>query len=159
MFVRPSPDAAEKRGWGGRIRTSEYGSQSPAPYRLATPHRRFGREPRVPRLSESRCCAGFRRRTREAQPQGAARKGSPQKVKSSPFYGLLATGRARRSYSARVSVRVSSALLPPFDSGRMQRAAAALLRNRPKTADPLPDIAEATAPASRSDDLSVVISG
>src|SRR4029450_10877341 len=26
-------------GWGGRIRTSEYGIQSPAPYRLATPHR------------------------------------------------------------------------------------------------------------------------
>ena len=24
-------------GWGGRIRTFEYGSQSPAPYRLATP--------------------------------------------------------------------------------------------------------------------------
>src|SRR6516162_11213378 len=24
-------------GWGGRIRTSEYGIQSPAPYRLATP--------------------------------------------------------------------------------------------------------------------------
>src|SRR3954466_8635958 len=26
-------------GWGGRIRTSEYGIQSPAPYRLATPQR------------------------------------------------------------------------------------------------------------------------
>src|SRR5207244_1564271 len=26
-------------GWGGRIRTSEYGIQSPAPCRLATPHR------------------------------------------------------------------------------------------------------------------------
>src|SRR5436190_3853439 len=26
-------------GWGGRIRTFEYGIQSPAPYRLATPHR------------------------------------------------------------------------------------------------------------------------
>src|ERR1043166_615901 len=25
-------------GWGGRIRTFEYGIQSPAPYRLATPH-------------------------------------------------------------------------------------------------------------------------
>src|SRR5262245_54164826 len=25
------------KGWGGRIRTSEYGIQSPAPYRLATP--------------------------------------------------------------------------------------------------------------------------
>jgi hypothetical protein len=27
-----------KAGWGGRIRTFEYGIQSPAPYRLATPH-------------------------------------------------------------------------------------------------------------------------
>src|SRR5262249_30259538 len=26
-------------GWGGGIRTPEYGIQSPAPYRLATPHR------------------------------------------------------------------------------------------------------------------------
>src|SRR6185436_947199 len=26
-------------GWGGRIRTFEYGIQSPAPYRLATPQR------------------------------------------------------------------------------------------------------------------------
>src|SRR6476619_4806622 len=31
-------------GWGGRIRTSEYGGQSPAPYRLATPQ--FCRPPR-----------------------------------------------------------------------------------------------------------------
>src|SRR5262245_6707903 len=29
-------------GWGGRIRTFEYGIQSPAPYRLATPHRSHG---------------------------------------------------------------------------------------------------------------------
>src|SRR4030095_393897 len=27
-----------RAGWGGRIRTSEYGIQSPPPYRLATPH-------------------------------------------------------------------------------------------------------------------------
>src|SRR6478609_10542263 len=27
----------QKDGWGGRIRTFEYGIQSPAPYRLATP--------------------------------------------------------------------------------------------------------------------------
>src|SRR4051794_33727087 len=30
---------ARASGWGGRIRTSEYGIQSPAPYRLATPQR------------------------------------------------------------------------------------------------------------------------
>lgn len=29
-------------GWGGRIRTFEYGIQSPAPYRLATPHLAIG---------------------------------------------------------------------------------------------------------------------
>src|SRR5258705_1546080 len=30
--------AVNTAGWGGRIRTFEYGIQSPAPYRLATPH-------------------------------------------------------------------------------------------------------------------------
>src|SRR5262245_6633824 len=34
-----SPIHASRCGWGGRIRTFEYGIQSPAPYRLATPHR------------------------------------------------------------------------------------------------------------------------
>ena len=32
--------ATAPSGWGGRIRTFEYGIQSPAPYRLATPHSR-----------------------------------------------------------------------------------------------------------------------
>jgi hypothetical protein len=47
MALRPSaPNPAGHRrhgvaGWGGRIRTSEYGIQSPAPYRLATPHQLF----------------------------------------------------------------------------------------------------------------------
>src|SRR5258706_9837531 len=33
-----SPPPHWRVGWGGRIRTFEYGIQSPAPYRLATPH-------------------------------------------------------------------------------------------------------------------------
>src|SRR3989442_15602758 len=37
-------------GWGGRIRTFEYGIQSPAPYRLATPHHE-GRDVEVPSRS------------------------------------------------------------------------------------------------------------
>src|SRR6188768_53287 len=32
------PQTPSLNGWGGRIRTFEYGIQSPAPYRLATPH-------------------------------------------------------------------------------------------------------------------------
>src|SRR3954447_19689524 len=37
--MKGSPIATASRvGWGGRIRTFEYGIQSPAPYRLATPH-------------------------------------------------------------------------------------------------------------------------
>ena len=44
---RQPPDT----GWGGRIRTSEYGIQSPAPYRLATPHHSSRRTPRRD------CCA------------------------------------------------------------------------------------------------------
>src|SRR4051812_45698155 len=37
--LRPSrPSGGFLVGWGGRIRTFEYGIQSPAPYRLATPH-------------------------------------------------------------------------------------------------------------------------
>ncbi len=45
VTVRSPPSARRQRGtdrqeigWGGRIRTFEYGIQSPAPYRLATPH-------------------------------------------------------------------------------------------------------------------------
>src|SRR5437773_1136233 len=38
--MKGSPTAtASQNGCGGRIRTFEYGIQSPAPYRLATPHR------------------------------------------------------------------------------------------------------------------------
>src|SRR5215510_2876240 len=37
-FTRFARAPARKLGWGGRIRTFEYGIQSPAPYRLATPH-------------------------------------------------------------------------------------------------------------------------
>jgi hypothetical protein len=33
------PAEAERRGWDGRTRTCECGSQSPVPYRLATSHR------------------------------------------------------------------------------------------------------------------------
>src|SRR5262245_4336151 len=35
----PITTAASQVGWGGRIRTFEYGIQSPAPYHLATPQR------------------------------------------------------------------------------------------------------------------------
>ena len=34
----PATTLPSGAGWGGRIRTFEYGIQSPAPYRLATPH-------------------------------------------------------------------------------------------------------------------------
>jgi hypothetical protein len=34
----PITESPCENGWGGRIRTFEYGVQSPAPYRLATPH-------------------------------------------------------------------------------------------------------------------------
>src|SRR4029453_15419916 len=39
-LMSPHSCLAQNRtvGWGGRIRTFEYGIQSPAPYRLATPH-------------------------------------------------------------------------------------------------------------------------
>jgi hypothetical protein len=43
------PRSAAKAGWGGRIRTFEYGIQSPAPYQLGhapedfTPDRVLGR--------------------------------------------------------------------------------------------------------------------
>ncbi len=63
---QPSPPSyPPMAGWGGRIRTSEYGSQSPAPYRLATPH--HGTPPRSasPLLSKNRSEAvglGWRKR-------------------------------------------------------------------------------------------------
>src|SRR6516225_4558241 len=40
--VGAEPACPGESGWGGRIRTSECGSQSPVPYRLATPHQRTG---------------------------------------------------------------------------------------------------------------------
>ncbi len=47
--IRPSPLRALLIvvGWGGRIRTFEYGIQSPAPYRLATPHHFWSRHARI----------------------------------------------------------------------------------------------------------------
>src|SRR5688500_18242504 len=36
-------------GWGGRIRTFEYGIQRPAPYRLATPHHGHRQTPSIGR--------------------------------------------------------------------------------------------------------------
>ena len=91
----------------------------------------------------------------QAQPQGAARQACPQKVKSSRFHGLLATGRARRSYSARRHGAGQRAPVAPLRQRLDHAPAAARLRNSPKTADPLPDIAAATAPASRSAAFSV----
>ena len=83
-------------GWGGRIRTSEYGIQSPAPYRLATPQRGSWRGPRISRLG-SHPVRDRLARTFEAQPQGAAHQACPQEVKSSRFQAFFATGRDRRS--------------------------------------------------------------
>src|SRR6185436_13425585 len=37
LILGPVEGPKTRFGWGGRIRTSEYGIQSPAPYRLATP--------------------------------------------------------------------------------------------------------------------------
>ena len=96
-------------GWGGRIRTSEYGFQRPAPYRLATPHRRSAATLTRRAQRRGRPAKVSPPNSREAQPQGAARKGCPQEVKCSRFQRFLATGRPRRSYWAREMVLVSNA--------------------------------------------------
>src|SRR5262249_57533155 len=72
---------------------------------------------RAPVVSAPRKSPGLEtnRSDSEAQPQGAARQACPQEAKCSPSQGFLATGRARRSYSARVIVRVRSARFPPFE--------------------------------------------
>src|SRR3990170_1259998 len=64
----PTPRSAASRiGWGGRIRTFEYGIQSPAPYRLATPQRNTASglrrptgRPRRGLVGGGRCCAPLR---------------------------------------------------------------------------------------------------
>ena len=74
-----------QRGWGGRIRTSEYGSQSPAPYRLATPHRGSDAATAPRRL---RSVTTRRRR-------GTSRRGPPacpQKVKSTGSHAPFGNG-------------------------------------------------------------------
>ena len=135
------PPPGSSSGWGGRIRTSEYGIQSPAPYRLATPHRRSARPLARSTVGHASSNRAHHRRDPLAR---------PQKVKSTGL-GRRAIGRGRGARARRgVSVRVSSARAPLRDSGLTARSAAARLRNRPKTAEPLPDIAAATAPASCS---------
>src|SRR4029453_11075545 len=41
LFVICRKSSGSGCGWGGRIRTFEYGIQTPAPYRLATPQHRL----------------------------------------------------------------------------------------------------------------------
>jgi hypothetical protein len=56
-------------------------------------------------------------------------------------------------------VRLSRTVAPLDDSCDTARKAAGRARKSPKTAEPLPDMAAAMAPASRSDALIVAISG
>ena len=62
----------------------------------------------------------------------------------------LGSRRPRFSCAARDSVWLRKTACAIFASGRRARAAAGRVRNSPNTAEPLPDIAAADAPASRS---------
>lgn len=68
-------------------------------------------------------------------------------------------GRERRSYSARSTVRVRWTPQPSLLRRGTAAAAERRSRNSPKTAEPLPDIAAAIAPASRRAVFVSVISG
>ena len=72
--------------------------------------------------------------------------------------GSMAT-RDRRVYSSRGLVRVKMARQPERTSARRAACASGRRRKRPKTADPLPDTAEPTAPAASSADCAPPISG
>src|SRR6476659_8971788 len=88
------------KSWGGRIRTSEYGIQSPAPYRLATPQR------------------GLQGQLQKIKCSGSAVYGQLHSGGHRPLdRGRVATGRPRRSCSARLKVRVTTALAPLRDNG------------------------------------------
>src|SRR5688500_757866 len=112
-------------GWGGRIRTFEYRLQRPAPYRLATPQHPGARGPHT---AHSAGWGGNSYRSRG--------------------YSAAATLRA---YSRRVSVRVWRDSHPGRARSLAVRLAASARSNRPKTADPEPDMAANVAPASSSD--------
>src|SRR4051794_4654840 len=98
-------------GWGGRIRTSEYGIQSPAPYRLATPQQYLP--------------------TGEVDLQSGLNDRSAN-IKCSRQIHLAASLR----HPARVSVGVTKVRGPA--SVRAAACASARRENNPKTADPLP---------------------
>src|SRR5688572_11481659 len=112
-------------GWGGRIRTFEYRLQRPAPYRLATPQHPGARGPRA---AHSAAWSGNTYRSRG--------------------YSAAATLRA---YSRRGNVRVWSDSHPGRARSFAVRLAASARSNRPKTADPEPDMAANEAPASSND--------
>ena len=103
---------------------------------------------------------GYRRSTRCEQPQGAARQACPQKVKSTVLTRRLAIGTGPPLvFGAGERPGQQRPRAAPRQRLDRRAAAAARLRNRPKTAEPLPDIAAASAPASFSAAFSAPISG
>src|SRR5262245_18153468 len=131
MKMSPVTTSASRDGWGGRIRTFEYGIQSPAPYRLATPHR----------VPFDRPSADVSADLQE-WPQLRGANGKCIRWTQAP---------ASRRQDARVSVRVTIVCgHTRADRPCAARSAADRRPNNPKTAEPLPDIAACEAPARRS---------
>jgi hypothetical protein len=125
-----------KTGWGGWIRTTEYGIQSPAPYRLATPQR---------------SC-----KTRIIE-EVLTRRGSTTAAQTKSLYD----GRTYRQVQGRRRgwKRVIIVAAPPRFSLRAAAFAACRDSNTPNTVDPLPDIAAIDAPSCISLDLISAIIG
>ena len=98
---------------GGEDSNLRIRSQSPAPYRLATPHR-----PDVPGSSTS---AGGPSGARCDTPAQGASRGPVRKGSVLYRRVLVATGRARRSCSARIKVRVTARRAPARVTGLSAR--------------------------------------
>src|SRR6476619_1988758 len=134
MIGSPITTNASRVGWGGRIRTFEYGIQSPAPYRLATPHR-------VPFQCPSADVSA------DLQEWPPLRGANGKCIRWA--YLAARPGLARRQ-AARESVRVIIVCGDrPAEIARAARVASDLRAKRPNTAEPLPDMAAWAAPARR----------
>ena len=126
MPIAHASDSHPVIGWGGRIRTFEYGIQSPAPYRLATPQSRRG-PARPPPDATARRRTALASQTRKSITAPMRRAGLP---------AVAASG--------------SGAPANPAAAGAGRPGCAAAPGNSPKTADPLPVIAAAARPLAEA---------
>ena len=120
-------------GWGGRIRTFEYGIQSPAPYRLATPQLSTAGEVATAPVAPARdSSVGLTGPSQTRKSITGPRAGRPRAGRAS--------GSGSTSQSGRCSRRAARGPRPPENSAENRRSAArhGRRRARPRAGRPRP---------------------